>query len=75
MENISVNKISSNDCHLKAMVLQALIPAPLISKDIFNSIPYENYNSFRVNLNKYCKNGYIQMQGKKPYYYSLTEKG
>jgi hypothetical protein len=57
------------------MVLQALLTAPLMSRDIFDSILYENYNSFRVSLNKYHKQGYIQMQGKKPYHYSLTEKG
>ncbi|MDA0525150.1 hypothetical protein [Methanococcoides alaskense] len=26
-------------------------------------------------MNKYCKQGYIQKEGRKPYYYSLTEKG
>ncbi|NPE27306.1 hypothetical protein HNV12_04875 [Methanococcoides sp. SA1] len=46
-----------------------------MSRDIFDSISYENYNSFKVSLNKYCKQGYVQMQGKKPYRYSLTEKG
>ncbi|NPE30364.1 hypothetical protein HNV12_20890 [Methanococcoides sp. SA1] len=65
----------SNDCKLKALVLQALLPAPLMSRDIFDSILHNNYNSFRVSLNKYCKQGYVQMQGKKPYHYSLTETG
>ena len=75
MENFSMQNNFSNDCHVKAMVLQALIPAPLMSKNIFDSIPYDNYNSFRVSLYNYCKQGYVQMQGKKPYHYSLTDKG
>lgn len=71
--------LGNNDCLIKGMILNALLDKqPLKSRDIFNSIPYDNYNSFRVILSRFCskKYRYIERIGNtKPYFYQLTDAG
>lgn len=46
------------------------------SRQILNQINYKNYNSLRVSLNRYVRQGYLKRcDEKKPYFYSLTKKG
>lgn len=66
------------DCTLKAMVLRAVAAGGnnCTSRQIFDKIEYRNYNSLRVSINRYVKQGYLRKHGnKKPYYYSLSKKG
>ncbi len=66
------------DCTLKGMVLRAVAKNNnnSTSREIFNSINYNNYRSFRVSLHHYTRNGYLKKCGdKKPYHYCLTKKG
>ncbi len=66
------------DCTLKGIVLKAVgrNSNNATSRQIFNSIEYRNYNTFRVSLNRYVKQGYLKKRGdKKPYHYCLTKKG
>lgn len=66
------------DCQLKGAILQALAANGnnCTSRQIFNRIEYKNYNSLRVSINRYVKQGYLRKHGnKKPFYYSLTKKG
>lgn len=71
-------KKTLKDCSLKAMVLRAVASGEnnCTSRQILNQINYQNYNSLRVSLNRYVRQGYLKKDdGKKPYYYSLTKKG
>ncbi len=66
------------DCALKALILRAVARNcnNATSRKIYNSIDYHNYNTFRVSLNRYVKQGYLRKCGdKRPYNYSLTKKG
>lgn len=66
------------DCELKAMVLRTVVANGnnCTSRQISDKIKYRNYNSLRVSLNRYVRQGYLRRHGeKKPYYYSLTKKG
>jgi hypothetical protein len=66
------------DCALKAMILRAVAAGGnnCTSRQIFDRIEYKNYNSLRVSVNRYVRQGYLRKHGnKKPYYYSLTKKG
>jgi len=66
------------DCTLKAMVLRAVAAGGnnCTSRQIFNQIEYKNYNSLRVSINRYVRQGYLKKHGdKKPFYYSLSKKG
>jgi hypothetical protein len=67
-----------HDCTLKGMVLRAVAAGGnnCTSRQIFDKIEYKNYNSLRVSINRYMRQGYLKKHGdKKPYYYSLTKKG
>lgn len=71
-------KKTLQDCKLKAMVLQAVAANGnnCTSRQISDKIGYKNYNSLRVSLNRYVRQGYLRKHGQtKPYYYSLTKKG
>jgi predicted transcriptional regulator len=71
-------KKTLKDCTLKGMVLRAVASGGnnCTSRQIFNQIEYKNYNSLRVSINRYVKQGYLKKhEDKKPYYYSLTKKG
>lgn len=66
------------DCELKGKILQAVASGGnnCTSRQILDKIRYKNYNSLRVSINRYVKQGYLKKHGdKKPYYYSLTKKG
>jgi len=66
------------DCTLKGMVLRAVARHSnnATSREIFNSINYNNYRAFRVSLHHYVRNGYLRKCGdRKPYHYCLTKKG
>lgn len=66
------------DCELKSLVLKTVAKQGnnCTSRQIFDSINYDNYNSFRVCLSRYVKNGYLKKDGtKRPFYYYLTKKG
>jgi hypothetical protein len=67
------------DCLVKGLILRGLLDkSPMKSKELFDSIPYDNYNSFRVLLHRFCnsKYRYIQKIGEKmPYLYRLNDNG
>jgi hypothetical protein len=67
------------DCLVKGMILKGLLnKAPMKSRELFDSLPYENYNSFRVLINRYCspRYKYIERIGDKvPYSLKLTDTG
>jgi len=47
------------DCLVKATILRGLLgKPPMKSRELFDSIPYDNYNSFRVLLSRYCSSKY-----------------
>lgn len=71
-------KKTLQDCKLKGMVLRAVAAGGnnCTSRQIFNQIEYKNYNSLRVSINRYVRQGYLKKHGhKKPFYYSLSKKG
>jgi hypothetical protein len=57
---VSNTKQSSKDCIIKGMILNFLNAAdrPLRAREIFDSIQYDNYDSFRVLLSRYSTNKY-----------------
>ncbi|AFV24598.1 hypothetical protein Mpsy_2394 [Methanolobus psychrophilus R15] len=67
------------DCIVKGIILRGLLEKqPMRSRELFNSIPYDNYDSFRVILSRFSssKYRYIEKIGHKmPYLYRLTDIG
>jgi len=54
------------DCVVKGMILQGLLDKPpMKSRELFDSLSYDNYNSFRVLLSRYCspRYRYIERNG------------
>ena len=71
---------SLQDGVLKGLILNAVLDEKHSSHTIYQSIEYENYNSFLVALNRLTRYGYLSKIGKgkcnsKPFKYSLTKKG
>ncbi|MDA0524217.1 hypothetical protein [Methanococcoides alaskense] len=61
------------DCQLKGLILKSILTGNNTSRAIFESIPYENYQSFKVELVNLRKRGYIIKKGQKqPFHYQLT---
>ncbi|MEL4306447.1 hypothetical protein [Methanococcoides sp. LMO-2] len=73
------NNENGKDCQVKGMILRGLLDKPpMKGRELFDSIPYENYNSFRVLINRYSSSRYkyIERIGDKvPYSYKLTDTG
>jgi hypothetical protein len=72
----------SNDCIIKGMILKILNEAdrPLRGKEIFDGIPYDNYNSFRVLLSRYSGKKYnyiekIKLSSNSHYLYQISKTG
>jgi hypothetical protein len=67
--------VKDKDCLVKGTILRGLLnKSPMKSRELFDSIPYENYNSFRVLISRYCssKYRYIERIGDK---IKLTDTG
>ncbi|MBI9010509.1 MAG: hypothetical protein JEZ05_10840 [Tenericutes bacterium] len=61
------------DRQLKGIILKSILAENHTSRTIFDSIPYENYASFKVELVNLRKRGYIVKKGEKqPFRYELT---
>lgn len=87
IENQEIRVVSntnqiSNDCIIKGMILKILNEAdrPLRCREIFDGIPYDNYNSFRVLLSRYSgkKYNYIEkmkLSSNPHYLYQISNTG